>query len=60
MDEFWTPKVGQMVKTRESYSYVGPPEVGILVEEGKSEPRFKVLFQDGRTKHCFYYQLEEA
>lgn len=62
MDEFWSPKVGQMVRTRESYSYVGPAEVGVLVEVGDdiSEPRFKVLFQDGNIKRCFYYQLEEA
>lgn len=32
MDEFWFPKVGQMVRTRESYSYVGPAEVGVVVK----------------------------
>jgi hypothetical protein len=60
MDEFWSPKVGEMVRTRESYAYMGPPNVGVLVEVGEDRNDLKVLFRDGRIKHCFYYQLEEA
>lgn len=65
-DERWKedlyPIVGDMVRTRESYVQVKPLEVGVVVEVGEDRkaPRFKVLFEGGDVKQCFFYELEKV
>jgi len=54
------PNVGDMVKARTPYMGPRRAEVGIVVQRDvdRAVPRFKILFHDGVTTLCFFYEIE--